>query len=738
MPRLKYFISSFFYVFQAVVSSDLGSHYRFTDNYWPPINSGASDDEIISRAVDQLHRITGSADLSECLSCKQRLQVGKFVALIKPYLIPEIYTTWCLDSGFDQNQCHMNFGYPSIEYSSTGADFAKVLSLMNPEGLDGDYFCYHHDKSCHVLPETPEIDLESLWPPQPLDYRPPRSSGETFNVLHFSDVNIQLDYTLHGESNCSQSICCAPYSVNCNEPLLDYYYLVSKNGEDFGDSFYKSTYKSGSFEKGQFVGMPVESSGRHLWQPAHEFGSYSCGSPILLLNSTFQTISFFHENHLSFEFALFNGGVVPSRDRILLDKDTVIESLRQTYDLLHHYFKGFPIFPTIGTKDGFPTNQLPQKKLVETSSAYQWLIDLQTDLWQKFGWLDLDSARQLRYSLIGYSFVTSRGLKIISLNSNVWNTKNLYNFWDVTNVDSYGIWNFLISELLESETCNQRVWITAHLPTSSHSLAIPSKVFSKIVSRFSPKVIAAVFFGHAGKEGFQVLYKDREGKSVEDVIGFALTAPSVSPHGGMNPAWKFYAVDSNSFEIVNSYTYYTPLNETFFNNGAEPVWDYGHSAREIFDPEQQWPVERNLDPEFWHHVGEKIRDWTNMTLLYNELEYQHSPYFDSEAFVGEYLEQLTSDTYCKVTSFTISERKQCMVTEDQDSYVEPRELTDYVVILKPDQEPEYQEIEEWGPELEELETEGPYDSEDGEQEEGGTNYKFGENSELRVNKRAPL
>lgn len=676
------------FILSLVKSYDLNNHYRFTDNYWPPLTTSASEDEIITRAIDQLHRISGASDLNECLACKQRLQVGKFIALIKPSLVPEIYTTWCLESGFDQTQCHMNFGYPSIDYSSTGADFTKVLSLMNPESLDGDYFCYHHDRSCHILPETPEIDMESLWPPQPLDYRPPLSSGKTFNVLHFSDANIQLDYTLQSESNCSQSICCAPYSVNCKEPDLDYYYMVSKNGGDFGDSFYESTYKSGAFIKGQFVGM--SSSDKHLWQPAHEFGAYTCGTPTLLLNNTLRTISFFHENHLSFEFALFNGGVVPTRDRILVDKESVIASLEHTYGLFHHYLKGFPILPTIGTRDGFPTNQLAQKKLIESSNSYQWQVDLQTDLWQQYGWMDAQSVRQLRYAQVGYSFVTNRGLKIISLNSNVWNTKNLYNFWDVTNIDSYGVWQFLIDELLESELCDQRVWITAHLPTNSHSLAIPSKVFARIVERFSPKVIAAVFFGHTGKEGFQVHYRNGDTKGVDDVINFALTAPSISPQGGMNPAWKFYAVDTDSFDIVNSYTYYTPLNETFYNNGAEPVWNYGHSSREIFDPEHLWPVERNLDSQYWHHVGEKIRDLRNMTLIYNELEYQHSPYFHAEV---KSVENLVSDTYCKVTSFTISQRKQCMVTEDQDSYVEPRELTDYVVILKPHQDPLYKEPE---------------------------------------------
>ena len=71
--------------------------------------------------------------------------------------------------------------------------------------------------------------------------------------------------------------------------------------------------------------------------------------------------------------------------------------------------------------------------------------------------------------------------------------KNLYAFWEVLSIDSFGMWKFLIKELIESERIHQRVWIVAHLPTNHQSLPLPTRVFAQIIERFSPQVIAAIF-----------------------------------------------------------------------------------------------------------------------------------------------------------------------------------------------------------------------------------------------------
>ena len=64
----------------------------------------------------------------------------------------------------------------------------------------------------------------------------------------------------------------------------------------------------------------ISPKSKPTWRPARQFGEYNCDSPALLLNSTMQGIRDLHQNHLSFEFALFTGGTVDHSDRLFMSK----------------------------------------------------------------------------------------------------------------------------------------------------------------------------------------------------------------------------------------------------------------------------------------------------------------------------------------------------------------------------------------------------------------------------------
>ncbi|CAK9435327.1 uncharacterized protein LODBEIA_P57080 [Lodderomyces beijingensis] len=645
-------------------------------HYKPPVEAALTDEEICKRAVAELHNVEAATDLDECTTCKTRLQIAKFIGLTRPDLVPQIFLTWCVEAGYDEVQCHMNYGYSGEDYSSTGNDFAKVASLMNPSGLDGDYFCYYHDKKCHVLPETPNIDMSNMWPSKPKNYQPPDGCGEVFHVLHISDVNLQLDYTVFAEANCSQSLCCSSHCRNTKA-------AAPHVNENLDTGYYDSTYRKNHFEKGKY--LDITKVKKRTWTPARQFGEYTCDTPALLLNNTMSCIRDLHQNHLSFEFALFTGGTVDHSDRCYMSKDKNIKSQETSYRIIKKYLDKIDVIPTFGTRDIFPMNQLPQKHLSENSNSYQWQFDFLADLWSELDWVDHDTAKQIRYSQTGFSLITLKGLKVISLNSNVWNTKNLYCFWNMLDVDSHGMWKFLIEELIDSERNHQRVWIIAHLPPSQQALPISTKIFTSIIERFSPKVIAAIFFGHVQADTFMVQYgcDGSDAKELKNAVNHALVGPSVSPYSGYNPAWKYYAVDEKSFSIVNSFTYYTPLDKSFYNDGAEPNWEFAYSARDLYDPELKWPSDWTLNTEWWHHVAEDIGNSPETELLYQRLETR----WFSEAV-------LDNTSYCKVTSFSVEARKQCMVTDDQDDYIKPTCQTDYVPLIHvKNQEVEYVEAD---------------------------------------------
>ena len=84
---------------------------------------------------------------------------------------------------------------------------------------------------------------------------------------------------------------------------------------------------------------------------------------------------------------------------------------------------------------------------------------------------------------------------------------NYLNFINTTDPDNSGNMAFLISELQDAEDNNERVWILGHVLTGwdgSNPLPNPADLFYQIVDRYSPHVIANLFFGHTHEDQFMI------------------------------------------------------------------------------------------------------------------------------------------------------------------------------------------------------------------------------------------
>jgi len=95
-------------------------------------------------------------------------------------------------------------------------------------------------------------------------------------------------------------------------------------------------------------------------------------------------------------------------------------------------------------------------------NEFSWNYNLLSGLWNSFGWVDGPTAQYAATHYGAYAYVTSEGLKIISLNTDFWYTANIYNYYNFTNPDPSGMLAFLISELEASENINQRVKSQIH------------------------------------------------------------------------------------------------------------------------------------------------------------------------------------------------------------------------------------------------------------------------------------
>ncbi|EGV63807.1 metallophosphatase-domain-containing phosphoesterase [Yamadazyma tenuis] len=559
-------------------------------------------------------------------------------------------------------------------------DFMHMLRLFNLSSeLDLDYYCYFKGGVCD-LPETIDIDSEynfdSKWPvKQPHHYFEPEytnGSGDTFNVLHITDFHSQFKYTVGAEGNCSQKICCKVESYNEDLPDMSNYNFTEAyselcpNGDIDNFAFYPDAKydDQGNYSPGEYYDLPEGRGWDSVVQPAGVWGNYECDSPVILINNTMKYVR--QLQNKNFEFTLFTGDLV-DHDKIHDTPAITKEAEVLGFKILKEYLGGIPVYPSLGNHDTFPYGQLAPQKY-DPNSSYQYNAELMSEIWVNDGWLDRSEQNEVKEHYAGFSHVTKRGLKVISLNSNAYYQKNMWNYINLReDPDRFGQWEFLINELVESEQKGQRVWIIAHIPSSDgDALPIQSRIFAKIVERFSPYTIASIFYGHTHRDQFKVFFASNSSSAEDverDVTNMAWIGQSVTPLSDYNPAFKYYEVQDGSFNIMNSYNYYTKLNDTYIEGSAEPAWEFEYSARETYDPNSTWPSTAPLNGTFWNqYVLQKLADNSSIEFnqLYTNLQYRstlNTPVCDDD---GKLSTDCYQQNYCEAGSYLSDEYLKCM------------------------------------------------------------------------------
>ncbi|CAD1809872.1 Calcineurin-like phosphoesterase family protein [Candida parapsilosis] len=628
------------------------------------LNLPATEIDFINYHLKNLTDATGS----KCDKCKSRIKYAKSLVDEYPeqeHLVTLLLFKDCTNNAYYPDSCYyeeffvtthsqnfeaFNDDYDSGITSGTSVnffdnDFLHVIKHFNVSSdLDLEYYCYFKGKKACDLPETPDVqelfDIESWWPEKKPEYNNQpqyKNNSERFNVVHVTDFHIQPRYELGSESNCTEYPCCLPESYNKQLPGKDYNFTqYYKNLDPFIDTFDFSFYPDAHYDendqyiKGDYYDFPKYRG--YNWQnaPATSFGAYLADSPELLMNNSLVEIAKLH-NEKNFEFVLFTGDLV-DHDGVHATPNVTKNSEVTAFNLIKHFLNNITIMPSLGNHDSFPYAQVAPLQF-DRNNSYQYNIDDMVNLWVNNEWFDEKDANDLKHHYTGFSYVTNRGLKIIALNSNTYYADNLWAYIDqTTSPDLFGNWKFLIDELVESEQKGQRVWIMAHIPPNNYDvLPIQSRIFGRIIERFSPYTVANLFYGHTHRDQFSILYTSNVTAAdavAEDVINMAWVAQSVTPYTNFNPSWKWYEVEHESFNVINAYNYYTQLNLTFTNGGEEPQWEVEYSARDYYDPEHTWPEDAPLNGTFWHtYVATPL--WNTSDVAFNQkfmdLKYRLSP-----------------------------------------------------------------------------------------------------------------
>jgi hypothetical protein len=151
-------------------------------------------------------------------------------------------------------------------------------------------------------------------------------------------------------------------------------------------------------------------------------------------------------------------------------------------------------------------------------------------------------------------------------------------------------------------------------------------LFYQIVARYSPHVIANVFFGHTHEDQFMIYYADNgTTQDAAHALSVGWVAPSVTPLTNLNSGYRMYEVDTGDFLVYEAHTFYANVSAFAGLDPAEtgPVWKHEYSTRETYGPAAAaggWPADAPLNATFWHAVTEAMAANHTLVSVFNTLD----------------------------------------------------------------------------------------------------------------------
>lgn len=343
-----------------------------------------------------------------------------------------------------------------------------------------------------------------------------------------------------------------------------------------------------------------------------------------------------------FDFTIFTGDLVSHDPENELSKVYTVYTETVLFDLLKRLIKTGPVYAVQGNHDTFNQAQnSPYDIPGNLSSQFNWNYDHLAALWELEEWISPETAQQARTHYAAYAVQRQDGLRIITLNTDMWFTQNFYNYINLVSSDNSGMLRFLTDELQEAEDAGDRVWILGHVPSgwdSTDPLPNPTNLFYQIVDRFSPHVIAGIFFGHTHEDQMTIFYANNGTVMTKETAQMvSWIGPSVTPLTNYNSGFRMYEVDSGTFEILDSYTWFADVNSFPELDGQTefgPTYKFEYSARETYGSSVSgWGPNDPLNATWWHLVTEAMENDTSLVTTFNT--YQGKSSIRSPACTGE-------------------------------------------------------------------------------------------------------
>ncbi|CAK7229035.1 hypothetical protein SBRCBS47491_007112 [Sporothrix bragantina] len=565
--------------------------------------SDASAAAVTEAATNEILSIlsTNSSSLANnCSRCVAALAVGQMAARLAPAALPQAMIALCQATGFASNEsCATNYAAASF-----GAAWTQILATADVTGLDGQYICASLSKNFCPSPNVQSV--KAVFPkPRPANSVVPARSGQRVKVLHMSDLHLDPRYLVGSEANCTSGLCCRP-------PTL------SKPGTGTTTSSAATTSTAISV-------------------PAPLFGYFNCDSPYFLALAAMQAIGPLTgtsaEDPLA--FTLYTGDLVV-HDPVNQLSESYVEYVEASLWQLFKEYIGGPIYCALGNHDTAPDN-IDAPHAIDNNGPvgrqFSWNYDHVSNLWQHYGWLDSAAAQQAALHYGAYSVVDRLGVRIITINTDLYYKNNYYAFLHAANPDYSGIFSFLIQELQRAEDEGRRAFVVGHVLSGwdgSNALPNGADLFYQIIDRYSPHVVANVFFGHTHEDHAFVYYRNNgTNQTAENAVASAWVGPSITPLTNLNSGFRLYEIDTGSWEVMEAYTFYADVDTFEMLNvsdsnaaAAGPEFRFEYSTRAAYGAAAGWPEDAPLNATFWHRVTEAIEADSSHALVAQMNVYQ--------------------------------------------------------------------------------------------------------------------
>ncbi|KAG6873835.1 hypothetical protein C0995_010447 [Termitomyces sp. Mi166 len=547
----------------------------------PPV---ASSNKIYNHARQQIASINNNSAFAgnNCARCVAILEVLKFVALAAPEHGPDLAVDICNLLKLSST-CKADFGL-----LSDGSVITQVVGNM-------DAFCSRFVGGLCPAPATTPLDLRNWFKkpkPKPLP-KTKKPSGKRLKVLHMSDFHIDPSVFVLNMS----------HDMRLGQKQIAQDHLAAAE-----------------------TCPPRPAPTQLNFLPLDSALSSGNDTPMALGMAALQAIPALADTgDTGFAWTIYTGDLV-SHDsenqlsRRMLGTGPVYAALGN-----HDTYNSYTCLASFVKTVALRAQDAPSSLGGTLAQQFNWNYDHVADLWKHEKWLPGAAVDLAKEHYAAYMVKRVDGLRVITLNTDIPPTQgfcseNIFNYMNMTNPDVSGMLRFLTDELQSAEDAGDRAWIIGHVLSGwdgGNSLENPTNLFYQIVDRYSPHVIANIFFGHTHEDHMSIFYANNAtimSADTAQALAWHISqlkiqiGPSVTPITNLNSGFRVYEVDSATFEIMDAHTWKSDVSSYPDLDGQAtfgPEYTYEYNTRETYGKTiTSWTANDPLNATWWHLVTE--------------------------------------------------------------------------------------------------------------------------------------